>query len=98
MKPFDIKESPYINFDAENNDKDHKFKIGDQVRISNHKNSFAKRCTSNSEKDVFVIKKVKKCCSVDISNRRQLVQKFLESFMKKNYKRRRKKILRLKRS
>ena len=98
MKPFDIKESPYIDFDAENNDKDHKFKIGDQVRISNHKNSFAKRCTSNSEKDVFVIKKVKKCCSVDISNRRQLVQKCLESFMKKNYKRRRKKILRLKRS
>ena len=98
MKPFDIKEIPYIDFDAENNDKDHKFKIGDQVRISNHKNSFAKRCTSNSEKDVFVIKKVKKCCSVDISNRRQLVQKFLESFMKKNYKRRRKKILRLKRS
>ena len=98
MKPFDIKESPYIDFDAENNDKDHKFKIGDQVRISNHKNSFAKRCTSNSGKDVFVIKKVKKCCSVDISNRRQLVQKFLESFMKKNYKRRRKKILRLKRS
>ena len=98
MKPFDIKESPYIDFDAENNDKDHKFKIGDQVRISNHKNSFAKRCTSNLEKDVFVIKKVKKCCSVDISNRRQLVQKFLESFMKKNYKRRRKKILRLKRS
>ena len=98
MKPFDIKESPYIDFDAENNDKDQKFKIGDQVRISNHKNSFAKRCTSNSEKDVFVIKKVKKCCSVDISNRRQLVQKFLESFMKKNYKRRRKKILRLKRS
>ena len=98
MKPFDIKESPYIDFDAENNDKDHKFKIGDQVRISNHKNSFAKRCTSNSEKDVFVIKKVKKCCSVDISNRRQLVQKFLESFMKKNYKRWRKKILRLKRS
>lgn len=83
MKPFDIKESPYIDFDAENNDKDHKFKIGDQVRISNHKNSFAKRCTSNSEEDVFVIKKVKKCCSVDISNRRQLVQKFLESFMKK---------------
>ena len=63
MKPFDIKESPYIDFDAENNDKDHKFKIGDQVRISNHKNSFAKRCTSNSEEDVFVIKKVKKCCS-----------------------------------
>ena len=63
MKPFDIKESPYIDFDAENNDKDQKFKIGDQVRISNHKNSFAKRCTSNSEEDVFVIKKVKKCCS-----------------------------------
>ena len=83
MKPFDIKENPYIDFDAENNDKDQKFKIGDQVRISNHKNSFAKRCTLNSEEDVFVIKKVKKCCSVDISNRRQLVQKFLESFMKK---------------
>lgn len=33
MKPIDVKTSICINFDVENNDKDHKFKGGDHVRI-----------------------------------------------------------------
>ena len=59
MKPIDVKSNTYINSSKEINDKDLKFKIGDIVIISKHKNSFAKGYFSNSSEEVFVIKKVK---------------------------------------
>ena len=59
MKPVDVKDNTYINFGKELNDKDPKFKVGDQVRISKYKNIFAKGYTSNSSEEVFVIQKVK---------------------------------------
>ena len=42
MKPIDVKENTYIDFDKEFNDNDSKFKVGDHVRISKYKNIFAK--------------------------------------------------------
>ena len=41
------------------NDKNPKFKIGDNVRISRYKNVFAKGYTPNWSENLFVIKKVK---------------------------------------
>ena len=41
------------------NDKDTKFKVSDHVRISKHKNIFAKGYTPNWSEEAFVIKKVK---------------------------------------
>ena len=40
MKPIDVKDNTYINTDKEINNKDHKFKVGDHVRISKYKNIF----------------------------------------------------------
>ena len=40
MKPVDIEVNTYIDFEKEVNDKDPKFKVGDNVRISKHKNIF----------------------------------------------------------
>ena len=34
MKPVDVKRNTYIDFEKEVNDKDPKFKVGDNVRIS----------------------------------------------------------------
>ena len=34
MKPIDIKDNTYIDFEKEVNDKEPKFKVGDHVRIS----------------------------------------------------------------
>ena len=34
MKPVDVKDNTYIDFDKEVNDKDPKFKVGDHIRIS----------------------------------------------------------------
>ena len=42
MKPADVKDNTYIDFEKEINDKDPKFKDGDYVRISKYKNIFAK--------------------------------------------------------
>ena len=39
--------------------KDPKVKVGDHVRISRYKNSFAKRYTPNWQEEVFVISKIK---------------------------------------
>ena len=46
MKPIDVKDNTYINTNKEINNKDPKFKVGDHVRISKHKNIFAKRLHS----------------------------------------------------
>ena len=58
IKPVDVKDNTYIDFKKEVNDKDPKFKVGDHVRISKHKNIFAKGYTPNWSEKVFVIKKV----------------------------------------
>ena len=57
MKPDDLKSSTYIDSSKEIN-KDHKFKIGDIVRISKYKNIFAKEHVPDWSEVVFVIKKI----------------------------------------
>ena len=66
MKPVDEKSNTYIDSSKETNNKDTTRKIGDIVRISKYKNSFAKDCTPNWSEEVFVIKKVKKHFVADI--------------------------------
>ena len=56
MKSIDVKDNTYINTDKEVNDKDPKFKVGDHVRISKHKNIFAKGYTPKWLEEIFVIK------------------------------------------
>ena len=58
MKPASIKDNTYVDL-GKSNDKDSKFKVGDYVRISKHKNIFAKGYTANMSEEVFVIKKFK---------------------------------------
>ena len=59
MKPVDVKDNIYIDFEKEVDDKNPKFKVGDHVRISKYKNIFAKGYTPNWSEEVFVIKKIK---------------------------------------
>ena len=49
----------YVDFKKEVNEKDPKFKVGDHVRISKHKNIFAKGYSPNWSKEVFVVGKIK---------------------------------------
>ena len=59
MKPVDVKDNKYIDFEKEVNDKDPKFKIGDHIRISKYKNIFAKGYMPNWFEEVFIISKTK---------------------------------------
>ena len=76
MKPIDVKWNTYIESSKEINNKDPKFKIGDVVRISKYKNSFAKFYTPNWWEEVFVIKKVKNTVQwtyvINIFNREEI--------------------------
>ena len=47
MKPIDVKPDLYAEFNVDSNEKDPKFQVGDQVRISKYKNIFGKGYTPN---------------------------------------------------
>ena len=59
MKPIEVKDNTYIDSIKEVNDKGRKFKVGDHVRISKYKITFAQGYTLNWSEEVFVIKEVK---------------------------------------
>ena len=59
MKPIDIKDNTYIDFEKKVNDEDPKFKVGDYVRISNYKNIFVKGYMPNWSEKVFINSKIK---------------------------------------
>ena len=59
MKPVDVKDNTYINFEKVVNNKNQKSKIGDYIRISKYKNIFAKGYMPNwSDQKEFRIEKV----------------------------------------
>ena len=66
LKPVDLKASIYTDIGVENDKKDPKLEVEYHVRISKYKNIFVKSDTSHWSEKVFVTKKVKKHCSVDI--------------------------------
>ena len=49
----------YIDYDVEDNDKNPRLKIGDQVRISKYKNTYEISYTPNCSEEVFWVKKLK---------------------------------------
>ena len=59
MKPIDVTGDYYAEYNENFNKKDPKFKVGDNVRISKHKNIFAKGYTPNLSEEVFIINKNK---------------------------------------
>ena len=58
IKPGNVQSGTYIDYGVKH-DKILNLKVGDHVRISKHKNSFAKGHTPNWSEEVFAIKKVK---------------------------------------
>ena len=57
MKPIDVRNNNFIEYNEESNEKGPTFKINDHVRISKYKNIFAKGYTSNWSEEIFVVKK-----------------------------------------
>ena len=59
MKPIDVTDDSFAEYNEESNKRNPKFKVGDHVRISKYKNIFAKGYAPNWSEEMFVIKKVK---------------------------------------
>ena len=64
MKPIDVTDDYYAEYNENSmklhsNEKNPKFKVRDNVRISKYKNMFAKGYTPNWSEEVFVINKTK---------------------------------------
>ena len=57
MKPIDVTDDSYAEYNEDFNKKDPKFKVGDHVRIAKYKNIFAKGYTPNWSEEVFVVSK-----------------------------------------
>ena len=58
IKPKDVADDSFVEYSEEANEKDPKFKVGDNVRISKHKSIFAKVYTPNWSEEVFIVNKV----------------------------------------
>ena len=59
MKPIDVTSDSYAEYNEDSHEKDPKFKVGDRVRISKHKNIYANGYTQNWSEEVFVVSKIK---------------------------------------
>ena len=75
-----------MNFNEEIKDKDPKFKVGDNVRISKYKNIFAKGYLPTWFEEVFLITKNKNFVLWTMLLVILKLKKLLERFMKKNCK------------
>ena len=58
-KPIDVKSDSFAEYNEESDEKDPKFKVNDNVRISKYKNIFAKGYAPNWSEEIFVVKKTK---------------------------------------
>ena len=96
MKPVDVKDSTYIDFGKEFNNKDRKFKIGDHVRISKYKNILLEDTYQIGLKKLLLLIKLKIQFHGHMLLMILMVKKLLEHFMKKNCKKLIKKNLELK--
>ena len=86
MKLVVVTDNTYINVKKEINDKDPKFKVGDYVRISKYKNTFAKGYTPNWSEEIFVINRIKIQYHGHMLLMILMLKKLLVLSMKKHYR------------
>ena len=86
MKPINVKSNTYINSNKVINDKDHKFKIDDHVRIQNVKTFLQKDMFQIDLKKIIQLQKLKILFRGHLSLVILELKKLLESFTNKNCK------------
>ena len=55
MKPIDVKNGSFTEYNEGSNEKDPKLRVGDHVRTSKYKNVFTKGYVPNWSEEIFVI-------------------------------------------
>ena len=87
IKPIDVTDDSCAEYNEDSNKKVPKWKVGDHVRISKYKNSFAKGYVPNWSEEVFVASKVKDTVPwtyvISDLNGEQITGSFYEKELKK---------------
>ena len=63
IKPIDVANDSYVEYNEESNKKSPKFKVNDHVRISKYKNIFAKGHVPNWSEEGFIVNEIKNTVS-----------------------------------
>ena len=83
MKPIDVIDNCYAEYNEDFNKKDPKFKVGDHVRISKYKKIFAKGYPPNWSEEVFVVSKIKNTVVVSDLSGEEITGSFYEKELQK---------------
>ena len=87
MKPVDVGDDSFAEYNEEFNEKDPKFKLGYHVRISKFKNVFPKGYTPNWSEEIFIVKKIKNTVpwtyAINNLNGEEIVASFYEKELQK---------------
>ena len=67
MKPVNVTDDPFVEYNEDSNKRNLKFKVGGHVRISKYKNIFAKGYAPNWSEEVFVINESKNTVINDLN-------------------------------
>ena len=59
MKPIEVTDDSYAEYNEESNKRNPKFKVSDHVRISKYKNIFTKEYIPNWSEEIFIVSKIK---------------------------------------
>ena len=87
MKPIDVKCDSYAEYNLDSNAKDVEFKMDNHVRISRHKNNFAKGHNPNWSEEVLQLAKSQILYHGHMSLMILIVKMSKVHFMKKNCRR-----------
>ena len=87
MKPIDVTDDSFAKYNEEFNKKGLKFKVGDHVKISKHKNIFAKEYVPDWSGEVFIVNKIKNTVpwtyTISDLNDEQIIGRFYEKNLQK---------------
>ena len=87
LKPIDVRDDSFAEYNEDFNKKYPKFTVGDHVRISNYKNIFAKGCVPNWS-GVFIVNKINNTVpwtyTISDLNGEQIIRSFYEKKIAKD--------------
>ena len=88
MKPTDVTDDSFAEYNEDFNKEGPKFKVGEHVRISKYKNIFAKGYVPNWSEEVFIVHKIKTTVpwiyTISDLNSEQIIGSFYEKKLQKN--------------
>ena len=87
IKPIDVTNDSYAEYNEDFNKKDPKFKVNDHVRISKYKNTFAKGYIPNWSEEFFIVNEIKNTVpwtyTISDLNGEKVIGKFYEKELQK---------------